>query len=220
MITETIQYKQLVRMRGLAQTYRSELPAPARQALTTLTSELGNLATLAGSQASAEGKEQELKRAKGTARAELTTELAAIHRIARVIAMETPGFDDKFRMPRRGDEKLLAAARSFAENAEPASAIFVKHALPADFIKALSTTIENFEEAGNNYAEAGRASAAIAMDIQTTLQRALAASKLLDAIVRNTFRNDPMKLAEWDRACQSGIKRSRSTPTAAPATPA
>ena len=209
MITENVQYKQLVRMRGLAQDYRNELPAAGVEGLANLTSELSNLATLVGSEACTLGKERESSRIKAKARTELRAEVAAIHRIAAAIGLETPGFAHQFRPPQRGDEQLLATARSFAENAAPVSAVFLEHALPENFIEALNAKIQAFEETSNKFAEASRATKAVAVEIEAATQRAVAASKLLDAVVRNTLRNDSLKLAEWDRACQSGVKRPR-----------
>jgi hypothetical protein len=220
MITETIQYKQLVRMRSLAQQYGNQVPKPGRQALESLTSELNNLGILAGSEACALGKKRESSGVKEKARAELRADIAAIYRIAAAIALETPGFADKFQTAKLGDQKLLAAGRSNAEAAAPLSDVFVKHALAADFIKVLNANIRNFEEAVNNYAQALRATEAVAGEIEATTQKAVAASKLLDAIVRNTLRDDPAKLAEWARACHSGVKRIHAKKPEPPPAPA
>src|SRR2546423_14418974 len=77
----------------------------------------------------------------------LRKKLEAISRTARAMARTTPGLDDKFHMPRNsGEQEYLAAARSFAADAEPLKDEFVRRGLNADFIEDLDAGIEEFRE--------------------------------------------------------------------------
>lgn len=50
---------------------------------------------------------------------------------AHAIAIDNPGLDHKFRVPRgENDEILIAAARAFATDAVPLSAQFIAHETP------------------------------------------------------------------------------------------
>src|SRR5690349_3604751 len=70
---------------------------------------------------------------KDALREELLDDLAAINRTARAMALDTPGLQNKFRMPREGgDQTLLTAARVIAADAEAYRAEFIKHELRAD----------------------------------------------------------------------------------------
>ena len=83
---------------------------------------------------------------KGTIREELSDALAAINRTARALAFDTPGLEDKFRLPRSGsDQALLNAARAFAMDAVPLKAAFIRHEMPANFLEELQTQIDAFE---------------------------------------------------------------------------
>jgi hypothetical protein len=178
------------------------------------------VAGLTGSQASALAKVREFARLKQKARKALREDCAAIHRIATVVALEIPGFDDKFQMPVIGDEKLLAAGRSFVEDAAPVSAVFIKHALPADFLEVFKTDIQGFEQAVRNHADGVHACDAVTATIDAAMKKAVAASKGLDAIVRNTLRGDFSKLDQWNRASEFGkAKPKRDEPAPTPQAP-
>jgi hypothetical protein len=218
LVTETLQYKRLVRQYDLGLLYRPNLPLIAHTFLSGLGSALATLANLTGTQASIFGKARELARLKRKAREALRSACAAINRIAIAVAVETPGFDDKFEMPVVGDEKLLTAGRSFAEDAAPNSAVFITHALPASFIEDLKTDVQNFEQAIKNSSDGDHACDAVMNTIDATMDQAVAAAKRLDALVRNTFRDDSTKLDEWDRASELG--RSKSKPAEGETKPA
>jgi hypothetical protein len=217
LVTETLQHKQVVRRYELGLLFRGDLPAAADKFLPVLESALTTMAGLTGSQASAFARVRELARLKQKARKALRENCAAINRIATVVALETPGFDDKFQMPVNGDEKLLAAGRSFVEDAAPLSAVFIKHALPADFLEVLKADIQGFEQAVRNLIDGVYARDAVTATIDAAMKKAIAASKGLDAIVRNTLRDDFTKLDQWDRASEFGRAKPKTKAEAAAA---
>src|SRR5438309_1464910 len=66
------------------------------------------------------------------AREALHASLQAITQTARAMALDTPGLENKFRMPRSGsDQALLYAARAFATDAVALKAEFLRHEMNA-----------------------------------------------------------------------------------------
>ena len=127
--------------------------------------------------------------------------MAMISRTARAMSQTTPGLGDKFRLQRHAtDQDLLGAARAFASDATTIKSDFLRYALPADFLDDFNEQIEDFDGA----LQARRASinnqvtASAAFDDE--LGDAFAAVRRLDAIVRNTYRDNPSKLAAWASA--------------------
>lgn len=83
---------------------------------------------------------------KDTARENVREDLTEISRMARSMAYEIEGLDDKFRVPiNRNDRQLLTDARAFLTDAAPYEAKFTEYGLPEDFLENLQTGIEEFE---------------------------------------------------------------------------
>jgi hypothetical protein len=157
------------------------------------------------------------------ARAELREDLEAIRRTARVMALNSPGLEDKFRLPRKArDQELLAAARSFAQEALPLRQEFTRRGLPADFIEDLNADVEAFGRAIDGKAQQAGARVAATASIDAAIERGTNAVRELDAVVRNVFRADPAALAEWtsashtERAPRSVAGRTATTPAQPP----
>ena len=145
--------------------------------------------------------------------------MEAISRTARAMAEDTPGIDDKFRMPRgNNDQVLLNAARAFAADATPLSAQFISHELPPDFLADLNTDIADLEAAilHQTSGVGGHISAGVAID--EAIDAGMVLVRKLDAIVRNRYADDPATLAEWTSASHTERAPRRSQPTA-PAQP-
>jgi hypothetical protein len=153
----------------------------------------------------------------------LRDELRAINRTSEAIAQDIPGFDDPFRMPPFGnDQNLLHAARAIATHAQAASAQFISHALPADFLANLNTAIANFEAAIVRQADSVGAHVNASAEIDEAIAKGLKIVKKLDAIVRNIYADDPAVLAEWTSASHTerSPKKSKSpASTPEPSTP-
>ncbi len=156
---------------------------------------------MAASQSSGVGSAQQATASRTNAREALRETLHAITRTARAMALDTPGLENKFRLPRSGsDQALLSTARAFIADAAPLKAEFVRHELPAAFIEEMGAEIAELERAigGQN---TGRGTHIIATaSIDSTVERGMAAVTKLDAIVRNKFRDDPATLAAWESA--------------------
>lgn len=106
---------------------------------------------------------------------------------ARAIAVDTPGVDDEFRLPRgSGDQRLIETARQFAHDAAPLVNDFVKHAIPPNFLDDLGSDIKALEDA---------------VEVRESGEGIhLAAVRRLDAIVPNTVGHDAATLALREHA--------------------
>ena len=112
---ETLEYKKLARMSHLGGELRHRLPKLAGKLLDTFGERLRKLANLTASLASARGRVGARARGKQMARATLRSDLVAIGRTARAIALDRPELDARrFRTPPNGEQRLLATARSVA----------------------------------------------------------------------------------------------------------
>lgn len=150
---------------------------------------------------------------KAALREDLREALASLNRTARVMAFETPGLDDKFRLPRtNNDQLLLNAARAFAADAQAHKEDFLKHELPADFIERLNQQITAFEQALTQQSAAFGAKVAAKTAIDETIGKGLQTVRQLDAILRNKFNGDAVMLAAWARASHVE-RRSYNSPT-------
>jgi hypothetical protein len=196
-------YEMILRVKDLGAEQASSFPA------TTLGGELfGKVSEAAGeleghiaSRASGSSSARQGTASKAAARAALLGLLEMIRDTARSMSQTMPGLDTKFRIPRNmTDQELLGTAQSFATDAAPLKSDFLRFALPADFLDELDEHINDFKSAmtGQHAGKGQQVSASAAID--DTLERALSAVRQLDAIVRNTFRQDPARLAAWESA--------------------
>lgn len=223
--SETRRLEMFIRVRQFGASHAAALPATERggEVLAALDAVVAEMQSNAAAQDSGRREAKEGTALKAVARAALREDLEAISRTARAMSFTTPGLDDKFRLPRNaGDQACLAAARSFAADAAPLAAEFIRRGLPADFIADLNADIEAFDNSiGTRARKTGRHIAATA-SIDDAIERGTNAVRELDAIVRNIFRDDPATLAEWtsashtERAPRSAANRSRTTPTPPP----
>lgn len=156
--------------------------------------------------------------------ADLRRRMDAIGRTGRVMAQTLPVLEDKFRLPRsEGDQELLNAARTFAADAEPFKAEFVKRGFNADFINDLLSVADEFDAAINQKAHRTRRHVAATAGIDEVIGRGLHVVGELDALVRNIFAGDASALAAWESA--SHVERlprkprqgTNGTPAPAPA---
>jgi len=138
---------------------------------------------------------------KAVARAALRKALQRLHRTARSMSQTMPGIDSKFRIQRNmSDQTLLGTAEAAAVDAAPIKNDFIRFAMPADFLEDLNGHIAEFQTAltTQQTGKGHRVMATAAID--DTLEDALSAVRQLDAIVRNTFHDDPARLAAWSSA--------------------
>jgi len=139
--------------------------------------------------------------AKRRARAKLLESLRAIQRTAKAMAIDAPGFDRKYRLPRsHGDRVLLSAAHACAQHARESAAAFVAHGMPATFLDGLAADIERAERLILDRAAAKNSRVAARASIDVTLHAGLVAVRRLEGIVPNVLRGHSAALAAWQRA--------------------
>ena len=127
--------------------------------------------------------------------------MQAITRTARMMAIDTPGLENKFRLPRSGsDPALLQTARAFAADALPLKAEFLRHEMHESFIEDFKEEIADLERAMGQQNTGRGAHVSATASVESAAERGMNAVRKLDAIVRNKFREDPATLAAWESA--------------------
>ena len=198
--TERRRYEMLVRVRDFLGTRTASFPPATMggQLFAALAGIVEELDTHATAQMSSHSAAMQSTTTKATARAALREDLEAIARTARVMALDTPGLEDRFRLPRNNnDQMLLSAARAFAADALPLKAQFIQHELPANFLEDLNADIADFEQAISNQGINTESQVAATEAIDSAIERGLTTVRKLHAVVRNKFADDAATLAAW-----------------------
>jgi hypothetical protein len=164
---------------------------------------------------------REVTSSKSAVRDELWRRLEAISRTARVIAFTSPGLEDKFRLPRGiGDQALLNLARTFAADAEPLKAEFIRRGMAPAFIEDLRAEAAEFEAAFNRKAQGRSAHVAASAEIDELIEQGTRTVRELDALFRNTFADEPATLAAWESASHVERRAPRHAKAKPPVNPA
>ncbi|MEP7342194.1 MAG: hypothetical protein ABI977_30980 [Acidobacteriota bacterium] len=211
----TKRYEMLKRVRdfGVAQTAAFPEGSFGKELFATVAQVVADLDNQGASQSSGRGTAQSIAATKGALREDLREMLLAINRTARVMAFETPGLENKFRLPRgTNDQTLLNAARAFATDAASLKAAFLKHEMPADFVERLTQLIADFEQVSTQKATAVGAHVTAKITIDETVARGLQAVRQLDVIIRNKFNGDPAIMANWTRASHVAYRTRNNAP--------
>jgi hypothetical protein len=167
------------------------------EALTTQTSGLSSVQQATASRAEASER--------------LRDDMQAVARTARVMAEDTPGLENKFRLPRSGsDQALLIAARAFITDAIPLKDEFLRHELHPTFIEDMQADMADLERAMGVQNTGRDTHVTATASIDSVFGRGMKAARRLDAIVRNKYRNDPATLAAWESARH--VERAARTP--------
>ena len=215
-------YTMLVRVTHFGAAHRDRFPAAGRAsrlfaAISKAVDRLGThvLAESAGERAARDGA-----LSKGAAREALRQALEAIARTARALDTRVPALGGRFRLPSiRNDHELTTAARSFGRDAAHLKAQFLAHGLPKTFIADLRAAVDAFERASQDRFAARARRGAARAGIRTAIDSALIALNRLDAIVLNTFRDEPAFLADWTRAKHVTRARTRRQRKPTPSLP-
>jgi hypothetical protein len=174
-------------------------------------------------QKSAQSDREQATLTKAQIHPDLHDQLKAISESAHTLAdLGAPGLEAKFRMPRSaGHGALLTAARQFLKDATPMKAQFLTVNLPADFLDTLDQTITNFDNATDDQSGGAGDQVHATVGLAGTTATARKALRNLRTIVRNTFKNDPAVLAEWEAASHIDPRKAhQATPAPTPTPPA
>jgi hypothetical protein len=216
-------YEMLIRVRDYGAQYTASFPANTRgqELFTELGTVIDEIEQLAAAQESNSRSSREGTTNRGEARTDLREEMEAISETARAMALDTHGLEDKFRIPRgnANDVVLLNAARAFAADALPLKDEFIRYGLPADFLDRLNAAIAVFEQAIDSQQRSRRSQVSATTGLDDAIERGVNKVRQLDAVVRNKFRDDAAKLAEWENARHTRRAPQTTTAPAQPATP-
>lgn len=200
---ETHRLETFVRVRQFGAAHAQAFPAGSRGAevvaeLDTIITELEGHTTAQASSARAAMEGTTVKTGAFDA---LREDLEAINRTARGMAHTTPGLEEKFRLPRNaGVRAWIAAARAFAQDAAPIKQEFTRRGFKDSFLEDLHADTEALERSIQTRAQKSGERVAATAAVDAAIERGMNAVRELDAIVRNTFRDDPATLAAWTSA--------------------
>ena len=112
-----------------------------------------------------------------------------------------PGVSQHFNLPAaRNDESWLEAARAFVASGTTFKTVFLSREMPEEFLEGLSSSIESFESAVDDYNLHARNAAAATAMLKDACARVLVIRRELEPLVRNNFRGYPDELAQWEAA--------------------
>jgi len=174
---------------------------------------LATTAELGAAQIAGSGQAHNAVLGKAACRRRLHADMAVISDAAHAIVLTGDiGPAGKFPLPHNNsDQTLLNAARAFVLAAGQFQPQFITMGLADDFLARLSADIAAFEAACLAKAAALGARGGATGGLEFTAHQATTALHVLDTIVRNRFREDPAKLAEWIIA--SHVERHTYEPT-------
>jgi hypothetical protein len=139
------------------------------------------------------------------ARDALTADIEAVARTARSIAVDSPGFDEKFPMPNRvSDSRLGSIATAFARDAPPHATLFEQHGLAAAVISGLPARIKALDDALEHQRAGRRGEIAANAAIRSAIASLRTATAGLHAIVMSGPKRDPSIVAVWQSARRLG----------------
>ena len=214
----------LTRVRDFGVTHAAEFPPASLggEQFAVVGQVVEELTRQATAQSSSAGAARQGSTNKAAAREDLREDLQAVARTARAMSLDVPGLEDKFRLARGvGDQPLLLLARTFADDAEPLKAEFVKRGLSADFVEELREAAAAFSDAINRKSQGRGKHVAATAAIDGLVERGIRHVREIDALVRNTFASDPSALAAWESAShvERPVRKSRhkTTTTTTPA---
>ena len=196
-------YEMFVRVQNFAAERAASFPADSLggQTVAELKNVIEELTEAATTQTSGLSSVQRATAERLAAREALRESMQAIARTARVMAIDTPGLENKFRLPRSGsDPALLQTARAFAADALPLKAEFLRYGMPESFLEDFKEDIADLERAMGQQNTGRGAHVSATASVETAAERGMNAVRKLDAIVRNKFRDDPATLAAWESA--------------------
>lgn len=196
-------YEMLVRVDAFASERAASFPANTLggETVAELKEVIQALTAAITSQATGLSSAQSATAERLAARDALRESMKAVARTARVMALDTPGLESKFRLPRSGSvQALLMTARAFAADAAQLKAGFIRHEHPETFVEDFASRITALERAMGDQNTTRSVHISATASVESLIERGMNAVRKLDAIVRNKFRDDPSTLAAWESA--------------------
>jgi hypothetical protein len=193
----------LKRVRDFGAEHATDFPpdSPTGQMFADVTHVVDKLEQEAVTQYTGIGSSLESTQTRASARERLRETLQLFVITAQAVATaKGSDVDQEFRMPRKGDQRLITAAKAFAQQAAPLKADFVLHGMPDTFLDDLNAEIDDFDETVAAHTNTRESRAAARYGIDAALEEGLMAAVRLDAVVRNRMRQNGEALAKWQIA--------------------
>lgn len=130
---------------------------------------------------------------------EIKADLRLVMATAKRLEEKVSNFRNTFTLPRGGlsYQQLIEYAESFIADAAAYQAEFARRGLTAQFFTDLAADVAEFKETAHSQADAKRTSVGSTAEIEAILEDALDVRAELHNALKNHYRNDPQKLAEW-----------------------
>jgi hypothetical protein len=152
---------------------------------------------------------------KSVIRAAMRRKMTDYARTARALNISDPGFRRLFSVPDgNNDEVLMATAREFVEEARRFKTEFAQLGIAASLADELEADIEALELAVSAKSSAHQEGVGATAGIDEQIELGMEAEKVLDAIMNNVYRNNPVKKAEWKTARH--VRKRNTSPAPAP----
>ena len=161
-----------------------------------------NLTSLATAREASKSKRQQGTAGRRRTRESLRELVEAVAATARSVEKERADIKGVFDLAGkdRSDRTLVATARAFADAAAPLVGLFVDFSLPATFINDLRAGADGLEHYIQLQEEGTGAGVNTTSSAEESYQRLADLIERLDPIVRNKYRDNPIKLNAWERA--------------------
>lgn len=169
--------------------------------------------------ASAEGAGASGTRSKVARFAEIVADLRLVVKTARRMEKKKiPGFQNTFLLPRGGltYDEGIERADSFLTDASAYKQGFADYALTTTFFANLAAHVAGFREAAHQQSDAKRTGVGSTADVEMILEDTLDTFAELNRTLKNYYRDNPQKLAEWLTASHIRRKNSSDKPKEEP----
>lgn len=132
------------------------------------------------------------------------TVLREIAQTADILESRNPAFENTYTLPRdrMSYAQLLDKARAIYADSAAAETDFLAFGLAPNFRAALLSDIEALEAVTQSQADAKRSKVGANADALAASKDGMKNRKTLDRALKNHYRLDPVKLAEWRTACR------------------
>lgn len=206
----------MIGVRNFGASHTAHFPEGTRGAIlfASLDAVVNALTAHATAKSTKRGAARQATASKASARAALLESLTEISRTARAIAVERPGLEKRFQLPRQaGGRDFLAAAQGILEQVEPLRAEFIGFGIRPDFVERLRDLVTAFELSLGERKAAAETATATTVSIERLVTEGMNLVRLLDVAVRNTLKDSPDDLSAWDRASHvAKIAKGATTP--------
>lgn len=128
----------------------------------------------------------------------LLDDLRAISATAKPLSKKIAGLDEKFRLPRSISQiNIITAARAFLLDATPLAAEFVQYEMSVDFLTDLADDIAAYDKASDDQGDGLGKRVGATRTLAQAISDGCTAVRDADPLMRNKYKGQPAKLAEW-----------------------